>query len=72
MHLLLVSATSRGAIQTFSSPTNGLESLIKQKIDKNFLFRGGSVGGLFLLVKGYYGIEKQGGDAVGKGRWSGH
>jgi hypothetical protein len=31
--------------------------------DKNFLFRGGSIGGLFLLVKGYFAsccIEKQG------------
>jgi hypothetical protein len=34
-------------------------------IDKNFLFRGGSIGGLFWLVKGYWasgilGINKQG------------
>ena len=33
------------------------------KIDKNFLFRGGSIGGLFLAVKEYFAsccIENQG------------
>jgi len=51
-------------------------------IDKNFLFRDGSIGGLFLLVKGYFdrdillltGIfciafyrKPRAGDAIGKG-----
>jgi hypothetical protein len=38
-------------------------------IDKNFLFRDGSIGGLFLLVKGYYASvlhrKVEAGDAVG-------
>ncbi len=40
--------------------------------DKILLLTGGSIGGLLLLVKRFFGIEKSGtGDAVGKGRWSG-
>jgi len=45
------------------------------KIDKNFLFRGVSIGGLFWAVKEYYASvlhQKAGaGDAIGLGRWSG-
>jgi hypothetical protein len=29
-------------------------------LDKTLLSRGQSIGGLFLLVNGYFGIEKQG------------
>jgi hypothetical protein len=50
-----------------ASLTRNLELSLKMRliliIDKNFLFRGGSIGGLFLLVKGYFAsccIEKQG------------
>jgi hypothetical protein len=36
-----------------------LISNLIELIDKILLFDDGSIGGLFLLVKGYYGTEKQ-------------
>ena len=40
--------------------------------DKVSLSMDRSIGGLFLLVKGYFASRKAGaGDAIGKGRWSG-
>jgi hypothetical protein len=35
-----------------------------QEIAESFLFRGGSIGGLFLLVKGYWAAENRSGGAA--------
>ena len=39
-------------------------------LDKTLLSMDGSIGGLFLLVKGYLDRKAGAGDAIGKGRWS--
>ena len=55
--------------------TGTLKNRIVNIIDKNFLFRNGSIGGLFWLVKKFFASilrRKAGaGDAIGGGRWVG-
>ena len=55
-------------LHTTRRPSQTTRSISMPLIDKNFLFRDGSIGGLFLPVKGYYASvlhQKAGdGDAI--------
>ena len=67
---LWVDTSSRASLKEKASL-----KLLRVVIDKNFLFRGGSIGWLFWLVNGYFASilhRKAGaGDAIWQGRWIG-